>query len=52
MPSKKANDTRRKRGKDKKKRSFELNGKYSAKHLRAKEKLLANSPDSTQKTQN
>ena len=41
MPSKKANQNQRKRGKDKARRSFELNGKYSAKHLRAKEALMS-----------
>jgi hypothetical protein len=34
------NCTKRKRGKDKTRSRFNLNGKYSTKYVRAKEKLL------------
>ena len=36
----KAFKTNRKKGSDKQKRTYELNGKFSQKHLRVKESLL------------
>lgn len=49
MPSKKAHDNTRKRGKDKQRRTRELNGKFSAKHLRQKEALMAKTQTQTPK---
>jgi hypothetical protein len=48
----KSNNTQRKRGKDKSKRNFELQGKYSSKAIRVKETMAQNAKQKKNATKN